>query len=727
VGETAPTGGWAQALGTPLAVALLAALCTFATIKFVEPNHHAPYDAITRSVDRSAEQNTSFTIVDVGVKTRSRVAMAATIDALTQARPRVIALDILLDEAGLEPTGDAELASAIRLATEAGVPIVVAAELTPGGPDGPGQLLRPIAPILSAGAELAVANIGGDGRGAFREAFAHVMDGDERVLGFSAAIARHLTRDLRFASGGDALLLATTNGSARRPLRRGLPSAGREGSRFPIDFAGGTDAVRKVPEDALATALELAASPRPQEQLASRLVLEGLVKDRAVILGNAGLVRNGDVHYAPALRGDGPVPGVIIQAHALRTLLDGPVPIGPHGGWHLLWAFTASLGAALTLGRIRSVRVGGALVAIAVVAVLIAACVLFVKVRVMLPVYALAGGMVLAFGLDLWRRLRAERRAIMSYFSQAALSGVESESELKARGPDAADDALTFLPYPIASVRSSVRSYPIGRERVQRLIDLAEATIKTLTAIAVCDALRLGLSDRLRKTVEEALPHPSLGRFTQLLREACGLLKDHPLDATVPELAIHYTTSRSTRNSIDRLVEVRNRLRGHGAVLPARECEALAPTLEADLEQLLGKLQFLEGYPLCSALSTKRAQDGSRLASVHLLVGPAETHAHADLKVAQDPPTGCVIVVSQRTGALLNLSPLLEILPCRKHAVDEVAFLNGLTQRGSPHYLSYTYGCSRDRFKTPQGARERLASFVGPVANAALLIGALLP
>ncbi len=670
-----------------------------------EPDDMAPFDAVTRAWTGKAEQSVEFTVVDLGAGVRSRATIAAAVERIAAAKPRAIGIDVLLDEPR-DDAGDAALERAIARA--APVPVVVAAEEVPAGRGEPAGLAKPLARFAEKGAVPGVANVLHDARGAVRGAVAWAQDGDRRVFGFAALLAGAL-RDggVRVAEDGESLVVGAGAGAREIAVRRSLPTSGLEGAGYAIDFVAG-DAVRVVPHGVLES---LGADADT-----GRAALAALVTGRAVLIGEADLRRNGDMKSVPALS-EGFTPGILVQAQALRTLLDGAPPSLPRPFPRILWTLAAAV--ATTALCLRARRPKRALLALGAVeaSVAVVALSLFLGAGVVVPLANAWGAPVAAFAIDLWRRARGGRAATGAY--------------LRARAAPAAAVPVSdaAVPYPIAAVRASAAAFKPGRERVERLVDAAEAGAKLLAAVAVADALRGGAgSSSLRARVAKALPKPSLGTFVALFREAAREVADREPDddAFAPEIGA-LAGDPEVERILERFAALRNETRGHGAfaLLPLDECRTMEAALQADLDALCSRLRFLAEAPLVRFDGTHRTPEGL-VADVQLLMGPGESHPHAELPVREDAPRGDVVLVSRATGAVLSLSPFLASVPCRKHDREEVACINGTSSAMNPQYLSYVTGCNPKRLSPTPATVAAAHALLSPSAAAKVALAAVL-
>ncbi|MFC1707091.1 CHASE2 domain-containing protein [Planctomycetota bacterium] len=689
--------------GTVLSFALLSALLTLPTIYLLQPNDMAFYDEMSRSdSDRNAadRQHPHLTLLEMGHRVRDRTEIARVVDLLVAAEARAIGLEMLLDEPSLEPGADEALEEAIRRAHDAGVPVILNAERWQSGKARSGYLRGPRQPFVDAGGVVGVANLLRDRNNAVREAPAFVQQGAERILGFAVLLAGYGAGSVSFVDQGTTLCVGPADGGERIGLQQRGSQDGVLWATYPIHFVPGRDAVRTIGLESLDQSLDKAASDPDLMGVLGALVLGSAVKDKVLLVGQGNLDRNEVLLYAPSLLAEPYTPRVVVQAHALRTLLDGSPPTYPTAAERMMLTLAVALVATMGYTLLRAPR--SALMLL--IAALVSSAVLTTKLvgwaNVYVPLPNVGGALIFAFGADIWRRLRAERRGILRYFAAATRSGFERLSALDDKERTCLEAAL---PHPIAAVRASARAFPPGPKRLERLLDLIQATVRMLASVAVADAARMGGSDPLRHLLGTHLERPSLGHFVMMLDEGCAVVGRRPLEAVVPELAALFGSEHAMHRWIDRLVRLHDQLHSQRTGVATGDCDTVAHTLEADMDAFLAHLSFFRDYPLARLVSTYRTPEGLT-ASVHLMTGPNDSHPHTEIVVREDPPRDAVIIVSRRTHAVLDLAPLVTVLQCRRHSQEEVAFLNGVASSADPHYLSFVHGCAAKELTVPQGA-----------------------
>lgn len=385
-----------------------------------------------------------------------RAVHAEALDRLAAARPRAIALDLLLSEPDPNPQADAALAAALARAAPVVLPTLYF--------QAPAQSTRELLPVapLAAAAKLGHVDTETDADGVLRHAW---LRG-----GLAEPLRPHLAVALLQAAGESVH-------PSIAPLRApaDLPRSGgwQRDERVRIRYAGppGT-----VPTHSYASLLR---GEVPASALAGKLVLVGATAP--------GL---GDSFVTPLSAGVGPMAGVEITAQLVDALRGGHrVSVAP--AW-LIGLLAAALGAALALayGRL-SARHALALSA-GVGALAPAGSVLLLGVGVWWPPLPAALTALASFPLWSWRRLEAAQRFIdaeLARWSLAApsaapaderrgfehrLAAVQRAGEQVRQAQRFTADSLAALPEAvcITDVHGMVR---IANQRAAQLLDAGEA------------------------------------------------------------------------------------------------------------------------------------------------------------------------------------------------------------------------------------------------------------
>jgi len=634
--------------GGRFALWCLAATATaFLLTLALQPDEYPPYDIYARNWDRSNEIDWRIQVIDTRSDERTDIAPIISALVRRQDPPRAIGLDFQMEkrsEAENSPIPDDAMVEAIRAAVAQDIPVFLAMR-------NKGLVYEK---FLEAGAVAAIVDVDQDKWSRPRGVVAATA-GARPVYGLAARLAPFLLGD-------------DTERGVRLDGERLQVMNGRK-SRY-LDLEPG-------PEATLAVAIDFAkgAVGKPRRWRADMAFPSGYV----ALLG--GLRGDRDMHDVPALDRSNSYPGVLLHAQALRTILTGTPPWRPGLlGVALILALSTAL-VALLVGRLPGPAWGLAGTVVMMLAWFALGFVLYRSARIMLPAKAMALGCICAFAMDTWRRVRDQRSALAGFIAE-----VDKARDTNGPRPESGIDTL---PYVIAGIRAGVERYPGGKERVERLIDVAEVTIKTLAAILAAE-LRLRSESKWSSRLAR-LERPSLGHYWELARTVADGLSGDPASATVPEL-VALLSNRQNRRRIDRLVELRNSIRGHRSLLPPRDYQPVLEALEADVDALLGQLGFLVRYPIC--LVRGMGLDGERLlAEVHVWTGPSTEPRHEKLPVQSQVKTDELVVISRGSGATLELAPLLARVHCAQHKEREFGFANGVTRARKPRYLGYAKGC----------------------------------
>lgn len=226
----------------------------------------------------------------------SRSVHATLIERLAQARPRAVALDLLLSEADPDPRRDALLAKALQKAGPVVMPVTWQSL--------PGEPLRALLPVpeLREHVRLGAAEAAVDADGVLRHAFLEAGPAGARLPHLAVALLQ---------AGGErvhpALAVEQMDGG-RDGLDDGPGSWQRQG-RFLLRFSGPPGHVRRV------SYAEVLQGSVPASQLSGRYLLVGMTAQ--------GL---GDTLATPVNATQRAMPGVEALAHVVNTLRQGLAP-----------------------------------------------------------------------------------------------------------------------------------------------------------------------------------------------------------------------------------------------------------------------------------------------------------------------------------------------------------------------------------------------------------------
>ncbi len=300
-------------LGRRVALALGAVVAVFVLLAdwfFPEPRL-ALEDLMLKLRDRH-DLHPAIVFVDFETWPQARDRIARVIDLVRGGGARVIALDVLLENAD-NPAADQTLAEAIARAGCVVLPIDL--EQTPAG-ERPRPLL---AAMERAAAATGIANFTLDRDGTVRRVELRTLAaGPKGMAGGAAGRGRPA-----YALAIGEVYGAGTPGGPRRPDAAAQP--GRPVRGLPSD----TDLTKPLVIDwAEIEPKELKAAPFSAllDDASYRAGLErlGFFKDRIVILGHLQASAAGDTFLTPLSRTAADrVPGAIVQANALSNLLEG--------------------------------------------------------------------------------------------------------------------------------------------------------------------------------------------------------------------------------------------------------------------------------------------------------------------------------------------------------------------------------------------------------------------
>ena len=302
-----------------------------------------------------------------------RAVHATLLEQLAAARPKAVALDLVLSEADADPRQDALLARAMQQAA----PVVV--PLTWVSADGAAPRWLTPTPALAAAAQLASAETAVDEDGVLRSAFLHVGDAQARLP--------HVALALMQAAG------ETVHPAIRVQAPPAPSDSWQRSDRMLIRYGGPPGHVTRL------SYIDVLGGAVPVDQLRGRYLLVGMTAQ--------GL---GDTLATPVNAGHSAMPGVEVLAQTLHMLRSGDGLRAPSpGALAALWALLVGLG---VLAMVRLSQRAALLGALGAATGVLAASVAALQAGWWLaPTPAIAAAL-LAYPLWSWRRLELAVRGL---------------------------------------------------------------------------------------------------------------------------------------------------------------------------------------------------------------------------------------------------------------------------------------------------------------------------
>ena len=508
------------------------------------------------------------TLARYGVLPLDRSLLARGIQQIQQARPRLLAVDLLLAD---RSTSEAD--RNLEQALAGAAPVVLATALEAGGR---GRWLRPLPEFAEKAAVLGHthADPGSDGvnrqvllakQGGGRQRYwALALECYRLLLGAPGEPVTETDRALEVAVDGKALAQAAEGSPAARGFPQGIAHvpATRRGQRsLLINYAGGEGT---FPQVSLASLL-LEEDGAGQDRLRGKIVLLGVTAQAT-----------GDRLFTPFSAGLG-MAGVEIHANILRTLLTEDY-LRPAGDFFVFLAvFGITLATAWVLARFQGLRLVGLLPGLGLV-VLVAPYRLFLAGQVW-PAFSL----LLPFGVTLlgcgayqlfsarrkFTESEARRRRSQQQFEMATheirspLTAIQGSSELLSRYPldEAKRKQIVELIYresqrlgKLVERFLSVERLAAGEMELQRvavnLVSVLEMTVDRLRPLAERKQVRLIRvdEDAVAEMVIEADPELLEFAVSNLLTNAvkyspAGSSVRFSLERQASRVAVHISDS----------------------------------------------------------------------------------------------------------------------------------------------------------------------------------------
>ncbi|HEV2763628.1 MAG TPA: response regulator [Pyrinomonadaceae bacterium] len=254
------------------------------------------------------------------------------------------------------------------------------------------------------------------------------------------------------------------------------------------------------------------------------------------------------------------------------------------------------------------------------------------------------------------------------------------------------------LPLPMAFLfRSFRRTLATPKQRLERMIELFEVTLKVVTYILL-SAHRENLTSVLPDKVRAGLERPSLGHFTSVLNalpEAEGFVA--PLSKV--------TVRPQFRQLCQELIAVRNEFIGHGVRQRDAVYERVLRENTDKMMELLHMLNHLRKWRLVKPNNTTLLDDGY---SYDLLIfrGSNPEVPAERLQTTLGLTSDHVHLLDEEVKESLDLYPWCQYLTCEQVCLGEKLFLYRLCREGELWALDHVYGHALQTREGYQKVRE---------------------
>ncbi len=259
------------------------------------------------------------------------------------------------------------------------------------------------------------------------------------------------------------------------------------------------------------------------------------------------------------------------------------------------------------------------------------------------------------------------------------------------------------LPHPIASAYRLARIAVGGQDRLQHAIWAFETTVRYLACIAVVCYLDARVEDAATDEAIAALRRraPTIGGWIGLLRSTTAALattsagRDEDADCFIPDLVRVLQGASKRRDALWRALNdfpaKRNTLSHSGRPPSERRARDLARELTTDLRCVLGAVEFLCSYPLCTVTRGADRQRGLRRWYLRRLHGHAVDFHPEQLSTEDDLPERTPFLLAPTLDRILVLEPFLVIGDCPIDDHEHLFLLNRI--RGPKfHYHAAYWG-----------------------------------
>jgi DNA-binding response OmpR family regulator len=252
------------------------------------------------------------------------------------------------------------------------------------------------------------------------------------------------------------------------------------------------------------------------------------------------------------------------------------------------------------------------------------------------------------------------------------------------------------FPLPMAFLfRSFRRTLATPKQRLERMIELFEVTLKLVTYILL-SAHRSTLRSALPQSVRAGLERPSLGHFTKVLSslpEASGFLATLSKETKRPKF----------RELCQSLIRVRNEYIAHGV----RQADAVYErvlTENADkMTELLHMLNQLRQWRIVKPSSLRMLDDGFVYDVLKFQGSNPEVPTERLQTKLELRPSEHVHLLNADLSEGVDLYPWCQYLTCEQFCLSEKLFLYRLCREGELWALDHVYGHT---IQTRQGYME---------------------
>lgn len=300
------------------------------------------------------------------------------------------------------------------------------------------------------------------------------------------------------------------------------------------------------------------------------------------------------------------------------------------------------------------------------------------------------------------------------------------------------DQQLLYeYPYPIAKCYEKLLRVRTPAERGSLSRYLFEATLKYSACVAIADCLHRAQPDSMLRDAFTCLTKPSLGHWTNLLRQCLRASQASPLSplgvawlertgkrpamlSAYNELRAfsspsekHEKGSVSALSFAEAVVSYRNRSVGHGAP-QVEHVERFGPLLEQGVLEFLKQLEVLRVFPLVY-VGEIRAQRRTFVHSMTRLMGVTQVPL-PDYITAPD----LAMLGSDRTLILMNeaaTAPLVSLHPLAVYVRDEVYLLQACDLGHTVSYLCHHTGDIHRADHLYEDFRDKCSAFMGEMED----------
>ena len=172
---------------------------------------------------------------------------------------------------------------------------------------------------------------------------------------------------------------------------------------------------------------------------------------------------------------------------------------------------------------------------------------------------------------------------------------------LKPHSLEKSDTWINQFPFPLAYSFRIMQNTTEETAKFSRIIDLYECILKFCTIILISDYIK---NKRKETNIDFMLNkyRPSIGHWYHIFQEIMIFFKKENITPFIPQFSFFYFgpsgSNSKNKEIIEKIIEIRNKNKGHGITLSIRAYKNLVDELYPLITSIMENLVFLKDYKL---------------------------------------------------------------------------------------------------------------------------------